>query len=98
MASDKAMLEEILADAYGEDEQLWAFRQVFEDAALMPAEGIVIGEAVSVTKINYDGNTHRKPRATCKKVNGSHLKGGDGGYRVFGGGLISCSRISTSTR
>ena len=25
------LLEEILVDAYGEDEQLWAFRQVIED-------------------------------------------------------------------
>jgi hypothetical protein len=25
------LLEDILVDAYGEDEQLWAFRQTFED-------------------------------------------------------------------
>ena len=39
MASDKAtekLLEEILVDAYGEDEQLWAFRQAFEDEVPLP--------------------------------------------------------------
>lgn len=29
-ASDK-MIEEIIVDAYGDDEKLWAFRQAFED-------------------------------------------------------------------
>jgi len=30
------LLEEILVDAYGEDEQLWAFRQAFEDEVAPP--------------------------------------------------------------
>ncbi len=38
------LLEEILVDVYGEDEQLWAFRQVIEDEVPLPAEGTVIGE------------------------------------------------------
>lgn len=50
------LLEEILMDAYGEDEQHWAFRQVIEDEVPLPAEGTVIGETVQVTKIDYDGN------------------------------------------
>ena len=41
------LLEEILVDAYGEDEQLWAFRQAFEDEVPLPADGTVIGEAES---------------------------------------------------
>lgn len=64
------LLEEILVDAYGEDEQLWAFRQTFEDEVPLPAEGMVIGEGVSVTKIDYDGNPQRGLRATCKKADG----------------------------
>ena len=64
------LLEEILVDAYGEDEQLWAFRQVIEDEVPLPAEGSVIGETVQVTKIDYDGNPQRGLRATCKKRDG----------------------------
>jgi len=72
MASDKAterLLEDILVDAYGEDEPLWAFRQAFEDEVPLPVEGSVIGEAVSVIKIAYDGNPQRGIRATCRKTN-----------------------------
>lgn len=35
-----------------------------------PVEGFVIGEPVSVTKIDYDGNPQRGLRATCKKADG----------------------------
>jgi len=75
--SDKTtdkLLEEILVDAYGEDEQLWAFRQVLEDELPLPVDASVIGEAVSVTKIDYDGNPHRGLRATCKKADGKTYK------------------------
>jgi hypothetical protein len=68
------LLEEILVDAYGEDEQLWAFRQAFEDEVSLPAEGTVIGEAVSVTKIEYDGNPQQGLRATCKKADGQNYE------------------------
>jgi len=64
------LLEEILADAYGEDEQLWAFRQVIEDEVPLPVEGTVIGETVQVTKIDYDGNPQRGLRASCRKEKG----------------------------
>jgi len=64
------MLEEILVDAYGEDEQLWAFRQVIEDEVPLPTDGSVIGEQVSVTRIDYDGNPQHGLRATCKKADG----------------------------
>jgi hypothetical protein len=40
------LIEEITIDAYGDDEQLWAFRQAFEDEVELPAEGFVIGEPV----------------------------------------------------
>ena len=66
----ETLLEEMLVDAYGEDEQLWAFRQVIEDEVPLPAEGAVIGETVQVTKIDYDGNPQRGLRATCRKPGG----------------------------
>jgi hypothetical protein len=40
------LIEEITIDAYGDDEQLWAFRQAFEDEVELPAKGFVIGEPV----------------------------------------------------
>ena len=49
-ALDK-LIEEITVDAYGDDEQLWAFRQVFEDDVALPADGFVIGIPVSVIAV-----------------------------------------------
>ena len=63
-------LEEILVDAYGEDEQLWAFRQVIEDEVSLPTDATVIGETVQVTKIGYEGNPQQGLRATCEKADG----------------------------
>jgi len=36
-----ALIDEVIVDANGEDEQLWAFRQAFEDALSLPADGFV---------------------------------------------------------
>lgn len=36
------LLEEITLDAYGDDEQLWAFRQAFADSIAVPCDGLVI--------------------------------------------------------
>ena len=49
------MIEEITVDAYGDDGQLWAFRQAFEDEVELPADGFVIGLPVSVIAVDYDG-------------------------------------------
>ena len=38
------MIEEITVDAYGDDEQIWAFRQAFEDNVDLPADGSAIGK------------------------------------------------------
>jgi hypothetical protein len=64
------LLEQILVDAYGEDEQLWAFRQVIEDDVPLPLEGTVIGETVRVTRVDYHGNPQRGLLATCDKPDG----------------------------
>ena len=70
----KALLDEILTDAYGDDEQLWALRQAFEDAVPLPADAFVIGQPVSVVEIDYDGNTRRGLTARCRRQDGSqHL-------------------------
>jgi hypothetical protein len=65
------LVEDITVDVYGDDEQLWAFRQVFEDEVPLPANGFVIGEPVSVVKIDYDGNERRGLTAQCRREDGS---------------------------
>jgi hypothetical protein len=65
------LIEEITTDAHGDDEQLWAFRQVFEDEVALPADGFVIGEPVSVIEIDYDGNERRGLTAKCRREDGS---------------------------
>jgi tetratricopeptide (TPR) repeat protein len=65
------MIEEITVDAYGYDEQLWAFRQSFEDNVELPADGFVIGEPVSVIEVDYDGNERRGLTARCRREDGS---------------------------
>lgn len=65
------LIEEITVDAYGEDEQLWAFRQVIEDEVDLPAAGFIIDEPVKIIKIDYDGNQRRGLTVTCRREGGS---------------------------
>jgi hypothetical protein len=65
------LLDEIILDAYGDDEQLWAFRQAFEDNIVLPAEAFVVGEPVTVMMIDYDGNERRGLTARCRREEGS---------------------------
>jgi hypothetical protein len=65
------MIDEIIVDAYGDDEQLWAFRQAFEDKVVVPAEAFVVGEPVTVLTIDYDGNKRRGLTARCRREEGS---------------------------
>jgi len=64
------LIEEITVDAYGDDEQLWAFRQAFEDDVVLPAHGFVIGKPVSVIAVDYDGNERRGLTAKCRREDG----------------------------
>jgi len=50
------LLDGILTDAFGDDEQLWAIHQAFEDHVPMPADAVVVGEPVEVLETDYDGN------------------------------------------
>ena len=64
------LIEEITVDAYGEQEQLWAFRQAFEDNVALPAEGSVVGQPVVVVAFDYDGNERRGLTAKCRGADG----------------------------
>ena len=65
------LIDEIIVAAYGDDEQLRAFRQAFEDHVEMPAEAFVVGEPVTVMRIDYDGNERRGLTARCRREGGS---------------------------
>ena len=53
------LVDDITVDAYNDDEQLWAFRQVIEDEVTMPTDAFVLGEPVTLIEIDYDGNERR---------------------------------------
>lgn len=65
------LIEEITLDANGKDEQLWAFRQAFEDDIAVPCEASVIGQPVRIAKFDYDGNDRRGLTATCRSADGT---------------------------
>jgi tetratricopeptide (TPR) repeat protein len=65
------LIGRITADACGDDEKLWAFRQAFEDEVPLPSDGFVIGELVSVTEIDYAGNERRGLTARCRREDGA---------------------------
>jgi hypothetical protein len=65
------LIEEILVDAYGDDEQYSAFQAVLEDAVELPSEGRVIGEPVSLVAWEYDGNERCGVNARCRRKNGT---------------------------
>ena len=65
------LIEEITIDAYNDEEKFWAFQQAFEDNIELPADGFVIGEPVSVIKVDYDGNERRGLTARCHREDGS---------------------------
>ena len=65
-----ALIEDIFVDAYGADEQLWAFLQTIEDEVILPADGFVMGEPVSVIAVDYDGDDRRGLTAACRRGDG----------------------------
>jgi len=66
-----SLIEEIITDAYDDDEQLWAFHSALEDGIELPCDAFVIGEPVSVVDLDYDGNLRRGLVARCRKEDGS---------------------------
>jgi hypothetical protein len=65
------LIDEITIDANGEGEQLWAFRQAFEDDVTVPCDATIIGEPVQVLKFDYDGNERRGLTAMCRRADGT---------------------------
>ena len=68
------LVDDIIVDAYGDDEQLWAFRQAIEDEVVLPADASIAGEPVTVKKIDYDGNERRGLTARiCREDGIEHI-------------------------
>ena len=66
------LIEEIIVDAYGAPEQLWSFRQVFEDEARFPFRGRVVGVEVKVLSVDFDGSERRGLIALCRRADELH--------------------------
>ncbi len=66
-----ALIDEITVDCDDDDHKLWAFLEVLTAAVALPADGFVIGEPVSITKIDYDGNQRLGLTAICHRQEGS---------------------------
>ncbi len=67
-----ALIEEIVTDANGPAEQLWSFRQVFEDTARFPFAADVAGTAVDVIEIDFDGDERHGLAAICEREGERH--------------------------
>jgi Calcium binding len=66
------LIEEVIVDTYGDAEQLWAFRQWFEDTAIFPFPATVVGAKVEVLEIDYDGDERRGLVAHCRRNGRQH--------------------------
>jgi tetratricopeptide (TPR) repeat protein len=60
-----ARLEEVLVDAYGDDEQLTALAEGIGNALDFPLDVHVVGEPLSLLAVDYDGNARRGIVARC---------------------------------
>lgn len=67
-----ALIEEIVVDAYGTAEQLWSFRQVFEDTARFPFTAEVACADVEVIEIDFDGDDRHGLAAICRREGERH--------------------------
>ena len=65
------LLEEMLVDAQGDDEQLWALRQGIQEGLDLPMDVHVVGEPLSLIAVDYDGNPRRGLTARCLREDGT---------------------------
>ena len=65
------LIDELTAEAGGDDERISSFQQACEANIALPCEASVIGEPVTVTEFGFDGNQRRGLTATCRRADGS---------------------------
>src|SRR5690606_18277457 len=66
-----ALLEEMLVDANGDDEQLSALAEGIGDVLDFPLDVRVVGEPLSLLAVDYDGNARRGIVARCCREDGT---------------------------
>ncbi|HKN36650.1 MAG TPA: hypothetical protein VJX16_25690 [Terriglobales bacterium] len=69
-ASLGEIVDELTAEARGDDERMWNFQQALQKHVSLPCDGFVIGEPVKLVSFNYDGNQRRGVTATCRRSDG----------------------------
>jgi hypothetical protein len=69
-----ALLEELLVDACGDDEQLTALREGIAEALDLPVDVHVVGEPLSLIGLDYDGTPRRGLVARCCREDGSEFR------------------------
>ncbi|MGJ5819719.1 cytoplasmic protein [Paludibaculum fermentans] len=62
-----ALLDKILTDAHGDEEQLWALLNALEENVKVPCAASFAGESVKAAKFDYDGNARRGITATIRR-------------------------------
>jgi tetratricopeptide (TPR) repeat protein len=70
-ASLDELIDELTAEAGGDDERILAFQQACKANIVMPCEAFVIGEPVSLIGFDYDGSQRRGLTVTCRRADGS---------------------------
>lgn len=71
MTEVDTLLEGMLVDAHGDDEQLWALREGIEEGLDLPINVHVVGEPLSRIAVDYDGNPRRGLTARCLREDGT---------------------------
>ncbi len=63
-----ALLDELLLDAHGDDEQLAALTEGIAAALELPLDVRVVGEPLSLVAVNFEGNARRGLVARCRRA------------------------------
>lgn len=61
------IIEVITVDCYGDDEELGAFLQAFEDELELPMNASVVGVPVEVVAMEYGGDVRRGIVVDCRR-------------------------------
>jgi hypothetical protein len=61
------VIETITIDCYGDDEEMGAFLQAFEDELELPFGAAVVGVAVEVVAVEHGGDVRRGLVARCRR-------------------------------
>jgi hypothetical protein len=66
-----SLIDEILTDAYGDEEQRWAFLQALTDNVKTPCAATIAGQSIRVTRFDYGGNDRVGLTAKCRRTDGA---------------------------